>query len=390
MARPRDVALVLTCWLAGMSLLIHGAPLAAQEPPGEEKQERKPARTLLERNRKLIRDLRSLGPWPEQAKLIRQANRNVFERYGWVSEEDRFAEKLAADVAQIPPWDFMGRFDAAFGAVAKRYQLDTEQTAQIKPRVIWRTMRLMGRHIPTLFDLSEEFLAARLERRPFTTEEVARWSQMSEPLMLDALEEFEGLYREVTPLLRPGQRELLDKDRAADLRRAKMMMERLGDWQQGKWEPQDWGLQDDPYHGGRPDRGTTAPALEAADLQPVADVPQYDPGDEDAWQRYVRDFIRRYRLDAEQGTAARAILGDVRMRAGVYRSAMLGEVGGSGSAEGMARINVRLFEELKRRLDQIPTEKQRRAVEGETPPPSSAGGVVESRPTPTTAPTSGG
>ena len=390
MARPRDVVLVLTCWLAGMSQALQGAPPAAEEPPGEEQAERKPARTLFERNRKLIQDLRSLGPWSEQAKLIQQANRNVFERYGWVSEEDRFAERLAGEVAQIPPWDFMGRFEAAFGAVAERYQLDTEQTAQIKPRVIWRTMRLMGRHVPTLFDLSEEFLAARLERRPFTPEEVARWSQMSEPLMLDALEEFEKLYREVTPLLRPEQRELLDRDRAADLRRARMMMERLGDWQQGKWEPRDWGLQDDPYHGGRLEDQPTAPELEVAEAQPAVEGPVYDPADEDSWERYVRDFIRRYRLDAEQATAARAILGDVRTQAGVYRSAMLGEVGGSGSDEGMVRINVRLFEELKRRLDQIPTDKQRRAAEGETPPASSPRGVVESRLTPTTAPTGGG
>ena len=379
----------VTSWMALLVLLLGGSPvLGEQEAGAPARGSEAPKRlTLLERNRKLVRDLHRLGPWPEQAELIRQANRNLFERYGWASEEDRFALKLAEDVARIPPWDFMGRFDSAYNALANRYQLDAEQGAQIKPKVMWRTLRLMGRHVPTLFELSEEMVAARLERRPFTPAEVARWSQLSEPVVLDARAEFEEFCREVEPLLAAHQREILARDRAADDRRARTFLAKLGDWQQGKWEPRDWGLQDDPYHGGHSGGRQAGPDLVQGDArQAEAPTPRYDPADENAWQRYVRDLIRRYRLDQEQETAARAILQDVETQAGVYRSAILREAAPAPSADRMDRIKERLFEELKRRLDQIPTEKQRRAAGEAALPVASRDGPVSSAPGPPAAP----
>jgi hypothetical protein len=318
--------------------------------------------TLFERNQKLVRDLKSLGPWEQQARLIRQANRNVFRQYGWDSAEDRFAEELVGDVARIPPWDFMGRFNFAFGRVSERYGLTEQQASQIRPKILWHSMKVMGRHVTTLFDLSEEILSARLEQRPFAPAEVARWSQLSEPIVLDARAEFETFIREVEPLLTPEQKKILQRDRDAEDRRVRTILERMGEWQQGRWKPEDWGLQDDPLHTG----GRMPPTLgdESADIgAPPEPAVLYDPTDEDAWQRYVRDFIRRYGLDEEQSTTAWAVLRDLRARAGAHRAALEHEAAGAPMEVRMAPVYERLFEELKSRLDRIPTEDQRQAVE---------------------------
>jgi hypothetical protein len=341
-------------------------------------------KTLVERSRKLIADLQRLGPWSEEAKLIRQINRNLFEEYGLNSEEDRFAEKLVSEVARIPPWDFMGRFELAFGMVTERYDLDPEQAAQIKAKVMWRTLRFAGKHALTMFEVSEEFLAARLEGRPFTAAEVARWSQAVEPLLLDSNGQFEALCREIEPLLHQDQRELLARDREAENRRRRLLMAKLGDWQQGKWRPEDWGLHDDPLHKEYFEGREVGAGIDPARADPSGkQPPRYDPADLDAWARYVNDFIRFYRLDEEQKTAARAILRDVRTQAEVHRAALLREAGRSKSSEHWVRTHTRLFEQLKRRLEQIPTDKQARAVRASTQPSVPPGATPPASPVPT-------
>ncbi|UCG32595.1 MAG: hypothetical protein JSU68_13135 [Phycisphaerales bacterium] len=368
----------LGTWLVALALCVGQGHASGQEtvhPSTADPKDRPP--TLFERNQKLVRDLKSLGPWEQQARLIRQANRNVFRQYGWDSAEDRFAEQLVGDVAQIPPWDFMGRFNFAFSRVSERYTLTEQQSAQIRPKILWHSMRVMGKHVTTLFDLSEEVLAARLEQRPFNPAEVARWSQLSEPIVLDARAEFETFIREVEPLLTPEQKEILEKDRAAEDRRVRTILNRLGEWQQGRWTPEDWGLQDDPFHTG----GRTSPAStgdRAGVDAPSGPTVLYDPTDEDAWQRYVRDFIRRYRLDEEQSTTAWAILRDLRARAGAHRAAMEHEAAGAPLEVRMAPIYERLFQELRTRLDRIPTEDQRRAVEDQDTPSMPPGDGAES------------
>jgi hypothetical protein len=361
----------LSAWLTIVFVCAgHASGQETNRPPAEPPAKRSP--TLLERNRRLVRDLKSLGPWKEQARLIRQANRNVFDQYGWDTAEDRFAEELIADVSMIPPWDFMGRFELAFGQVSERYKLTDQQASQIRPKILWHSMKVMGKHVNTLFDVSEEVLSARLAKRPFTPAEVARWSQLSEPILLDARTEFETFIREVEPLLTPEQKELLAKDRAAEERRVRTILERMGEWQQGRWSPEDWGLQDDPFQTGSP--ATPTPSGDRANVGASSrPVVAYDPTDEDAWLRYVRDFIRRYDLDDEQSTTAWAVLGDLRARTEAHRAAIEHEAAGAPAEIRMVPIYERLFEELKTRLERIPTEDQRRAVEGPEGPSIPAG-----------------
>ncbi len=98
--------------------------------------------------------------------------------------------------------------------------------------------------------------------------------------------------------------------------------------------------------------------------------------DESAWARYVREFIARYRLDDAQQVTARSVLADLEGRAKEYRSAHADELAkldqkirqadDPASRSEVAEQRKELlqpiadfFEELKERLDRLPTDAQR-------------------------------
>jgi hypothetical protein len=142
--------------------------------------------------------------------------------------------------------------------------------------------------------------------------------------------------------LRPEQRKRFDRDVAATRRRVDQRMAMMRQWQKGTWRPQDWGLGNDPIHAAviqdaaEPRNRKTAPA------------PAPAQGDPDEWTAYVTNFIVRYGLDDNQQVTAHSILDELRHRA-------------RGKSDHEARAA--LFEELKRRLDALPTRAQRRSVE---------------------------
>jgi len=102
---------------------------------------------------------------------------------------------------------------------------------------------------------------------------------------------------------------------------------------------------------------------------------------ESEWERYVRSFIRNYRLDDEQKSKALAILKDLKNRAAQYRKTNKKDLQEAAQYLQEARSSKPLdldeldqarmiwdlmnkpfddmFNELKKRLEQIPTEKQK-------------------------------
>lgn len=92
------------------------------------------------------------------------------------------------------------------------------------------------------------------------------------------------------------------------------------------------------------------------------------------WRRYTRRYVERFRFTASQVASAEAILRDIEARAAAFertQGAKIQDLIDAGRNEAAARrmgpLN-RLFEELKRRLDTLPTTKQRAAVEKPTEP----------------------
>ncbi|NLX12370.1 MAG: hypothetical protein GXY44_01780 [Phycisphaerales bacterium] len=109
------------------------------------------------------------------------------------------------------------------------------------------------------------------------------------------------------------------------------------------------------------------------------------------WEQYVRDFTRRYRLDASQQVTAQSVLREMQQRRTTYEQTRRGDFEAAQRIEDAVRRQqrmeelhrpvARLFEELKSRLERIPTPQQRR-VDGNR---SSATQPATSEPADTTS-----
>lgn len=290
----------------------------------------------------LIHDAQQLGPWQQNRDLILEANRNIFRQKGWASESDRFARQVIEKLADFPPGQIDERFDAFCDAMVERYKLDAQQRQTlhaIATRDAWASFL---RHARPLLPIAREVIATRAAGDPFTAEQVARWCKIVEPMARDMRRQLDRSAAEFARSLRPDQRGRFDRDLVATRRRVDQRMTMMSEWQKGTWRPQDWGLQNDPIHAAVIENAAQANA------PTTRNVPAPAQGDADDWTVYVTNFIVRYGLDDDQQVTAQSILEEVRDRA-------------RSKADREARAE--LFEELKRRLDAIPTRAQRRAAD---------------------------
>lgn len=154
-------------------------------------------------------------------------------------------------------------------------------------------------------------------------------------------------------------------------------------------QPQGQEGQEQPQGEGQEQQGQWAPLDGLQVVQPLVEDPL------GPWDRYVRDFSRRYRLDDSQRATAQSILREMHERREVYEQAHREDYEAARSLEGqdqqkqLAQLNQPiefLFSQLKSRLERIPTTEQRRAA-GElrttsrpATPPSSAPAGATSQP----------
>ena len=159
-------------------------------------------------------------------------------------------------------------------------------------------------------------------------------------------------------ILNEDQRSIYKRDRESLNRRMDYFVQKHGDWKQGKWRVEDWGLQDDVLH--RP-KSQSELAQEAVDLLIGRSALAVE---ESTWRRYVRAFVRTYELDEAQKRAGGAILDDLVAQADRYRASKADEIRkldpGQRVNHPMLEPIRRRFTELKARLEVIPTERQRK------------------------------
>jgi len=405
-------------WLVALSPLICVAA-PAQEP---NQPESRPPWTRSDRWRavrenalRLMRAARSLGDWQEHYGYLLDATERIFERSGWNSESDLFTLEMVREVGQIPPWRMQERYDKAMQMVADRYLLDERQMASLQQRVVQLNMDLFARHSDRIMQYALEAIETRAAGAPFTPEQVARWTALAEPVFIDARRTVNEAARDFMQELDPEQRELLERDLAAANRRMGDVERMAQKWKRGAWEPQDWGLEADPIQGqamagpaappqpgagggagpggeatGQPAPGVQqAPPADAARRRPAGGAPTAD----DEWARYVRAFIRKYHLNDEQQQRAWLIYKDAKERDETFerrfqrQSASLRGSDNAGPTEGdhaasqelserRRRERERIFDQLKLRLERLPTRAQRRDAEPgeiearETAPPA--------------------
>lgn len=398
------------------------APEEPQPQPPRDPVARRSIGEAIRRSSALVGRLRSLGNWEEHHGYLVNSMQEVFERNGWTSEEDEFALNMVSEVEAIPPWNMVERFDAMTRIMSDRYLLDEQQEQSFRRMVSKVASEVLSKHGERIMEYAGEVIDTRAAGRPIEAEQVAHWVELARPVMDDVRQRVQTAAEGFLDELSPEQREVFTRDlRAAD-RRFERLHERSEAWQRGEWSPADWGLSNDPIQTGTRVADAGAGEQPAGDAQPAApDVPEGEPGtrgvrqpprarqvrpppddapqadasdgangdDEpaaaaragrrrggrpeatsnDEWSRYVAEAIRRFRLnDAQQNSAWKVYRDLANRRDALIRKARPATAAPSAAAsdkpsEKLAADVQRLFDDLKRRIDRIPTRAQRRAAE---------------------------
>lgn len=411
-------------------LLALSVTSSAQDTAPSDDRGDEPARTpnFIENVSKMLKAVQSLGPWEENYEQMMGAMETVFDRNGWTSESDQFSLDLIRTVEAIPPLQMQERFDAMVGMLSDRYMLDEQQEQLLRKTLIRESTNMMQKHSGRIMQYALEAIQTRAAGEPFTAEQVARWADLAGPVFEDGRKRVNVVAEEFMQHLDEQQMKIA----ATDLEAANHRMTRVGElreqWAAGKWSASDWGLDHDPIQtGGRQpaaaeageaatgheankgERSETGEATGAAATsdngQPTADKDKKPTKPEkntaargeptDPWARYVAAFIRKFKLDAGQQDRAWSIHDSVKPRVDQLerrfkqRQASI-RSHGSVSAEERAKVEndmttkhdaemERLFQQMNRRLERLPSSVQKRDAEkGELPLPIRA--VVRTTP----------
>lgn len=328
-------------------------PALADEPD-----QRQATEEFVRMDREVTELAKQLGDWSEHNDIIADALAQMWKRNGWNSEADLYAKDLATDITEIPPWKFQDRMERFRELTRERYDMNDQQMTQFKG-LLRREMFGMGmKYGPVLFKQAKEMLRTRIDGEAFTSEQVSRWAREFEPMMQQYSADISRITEQFGEIMTEEQRRIYDRDLESLNRRMEYVKQSLGSWQAGMWDPEDWGLQNDPVHIRARERLERRQALSVTSRALV-----YDPS---TWERYVIAFIERFRLDEAQQKLCNNILGDLIAQAQRYRVVHRDEFESMSAAERREHQLLepiqQMFAELKARLNNVPTESQLKAA----------------------------
>ena len=315
-----------------------------------------------------------------------------------VSERDedrsrRRADKIPTD-GFWPTQKMMERFiNRITDGMADEYNFDDDQLETTRDLFKAQFPEFLNENRAEIQTLLNQYFEALLDDGPPAPEEVAEWAGRVQPLMA----EFGEICNEVTEGMREyindEQMVMLDAQYVAFQTGLKMVQNKLAIWSDGGYDPETEWIRDNSRRPSREEREAAERAAEEADAErAAAEAPK------DQWTIYTEQFIERYQLNDEQKQKAFAFLrhqqeardrylrrnDDEMARVTRLLTESETEEERAASLEAYQRLNApvdRIFEQLKDRLDTLPTRAQRKAV-GE------AGLVAEKKqpPTPESAP----
>ncbi len=317
------------------------------------------------------------------------------------------------------PWPTGRMIDVALRRAirdaARRNNMDPKQTAVLERQVMTRWPRFLKKHRPVLQQLVNEYLEVIIIGKPPSPEQAARWAKAFRPILAVADEQIEGTHRAVRAVLRPEQVERWDRDHQGYRQGKSQLATQIDKLARGQFDPRQWrtpfpkpGPEDrmpvrpsTPSPGGQSDNGAARADGSARSTDRAASgrrgatgPPRYGSKDLsgrtgvigsggvarplDAWESYVKQYIKRHGLDAGQTNAAMAILKELKDRGKSYRLKYRAELKrlerAVAAADPAARPRFQaqldqvrrpideLFGELRSRLDGLLTESQRKDV----------------------------
>ena len=349
----RPTTRIFACLLAG-GLLSAAAP-AADNPAAQNQQT---WRDVFPKLMQLFDRVRQLGEWDQQQILVIDAIENFYRQNGWNNETDLFLKEVSIEAARVPPWQIAQRLEVVGSRIQERYGLSDEQKKSLKERIFREALVVMTRNFSTISSNADEIIRTRQAGQPFTPEQVARWVRNDRPVRMEWYRSVMELTNELGEMVPMTQKAQFQRDFENVNRRLGMMEQMYTEWEQGKWRPEDWGLHDDPMHAG----------LIKAEAHPPSRPPASQPAirvtsQMSAWARYVQEFVGKYELDRSQEVTAWSILEELEERARrIQESKPAPADDGSADAkktQADTEVIAVIFEELKARLEQLPTRSQR-------------------------------
>lgn len=336
--------------------------------------------------------------------------------------------------------DFL--LDKAARRLARDYGFDEFQQEQMRQLLHERVPAFLNAHRVELQRLVNDFLDVQASETPPDPEVAAEWAERAAPLFDEFKGMVGGLANDMREFMTDDQQVLLDGYLAAFETGAQFVSNRLETFRAGGFDPEiHWprsksfrkidrqemqalrqqmeesrwsamsaGGPAAPLPAAR--AGTSAGAALAADEQPAAAVGaagagQTSPGgkqpagDKDEWTRYVESFIRHYKLNDEQQQKARMYLQHQQKRREAYELGKAAEMERVRKMFAESKSDARklelaeaayrklrepidtMFEQLKQKLETLPTRQQRRDAAGTAPPDASPSGrsqAAEKRP----------
>jgi hypothetical protein len=331
-------------------------------------------------------------------------------------------------------WDVQKMIDRATSQVVKRYALTPEQETFTRNLMATGVNNFLDKNEGPIRDIFAQAIKYQISGSPPPPEKVKEWTAQITPMFDEAKGMIVAGNRDFREILSDDQKKIHDIDLKIMEKNFTDAEQRLDRWREGDFNPErDFGSNNKKDRKAAAQRAPVAPAAPPAAVetqapeavtetppappapaapQPAAPSRAVSPGyastdrTADLWEMYVRRFIQNYQLDQSQSNLAMQILEETKKRANEYLASrkdeyqklqtQLASAAGDQAASGeilkqIGELNKPvqedLFNEMKQRLDQIPTEAQRKAYDAAHPKKATASAPasrpVASRPTAT-------
>ena len=268
-------------------------------------------------------------------------------------------------------WNVDSMIRQAADNVSRRYNLNPEQTEFTRKMMFERVTRFLAENEEAIWPLVRDLARQQITGKPPGPEVAKRIGEAALPIVEMAKKTIYEANEEWGEILSEEQKRLHEFD----------LKEMEGQFAQINKNFEE-------FRGGKPKLNPMFPEYEPKASEPPrpkrpGSLRTSTSRQEDRWDRYVQDFIRKYRLDPGQKGSANSYLRELKQRAADHRAS---------KAEGFKAVEKRfndavasgdlkkrmaakrdelvlnkpiedMFEELKGRLDKIPTPGQKKAYQ---------------------------
>ncbi len=282
--------------------------------------------------------------------------------------------------------------------VSEKYDMDDVQAAKLRAKVTERWGGFLKQNRSTIQPIVNEFIEMRMELQPPAKDRVQAWAERTTPVFDRFRAQLNQGMAEFREVLTPFQRVRFEIDALKLAVGMKLAEGKLKQWKKGEFDENDfWETPAAERKKRRAERrrrrkeeaektaeaDATAPAgptsADASTTPPTGKTDQIAV-ELKGWDRYVEEFIRIYALDEGQRDAVLSVLSELKDRAIAHRDRRRDDIVKlehriktfTGADDELSDLKQRLtelygpiddmFKELKRRVEQIPTQKQRARV----------------------------